>query len=112
MSKFYLVLLAALTLGAGSNYAFAAKNKNKTIYFNAWAGNEKINQFIQSQAADYQPALKKIQAEKASGNIDNGSIDVLWINHLLSIKGHPLKKLFSVRYPYYTRIEYFFPVNC
>ena len=96
MSHFFLVLSLALAIGVGSSHAFAASTKNKTNYFNAWAGNEKINQFIQSQAAafeqktgikvvhvkvaDYQPAIKKIQAEKASGNIDNGSIDVLWIN--------------------------------
>lgn len=69
---------------------------DKVVYFNAWAGNEKINQYIQSQSAqfekltgikvvhvkvsDYQPVIKKIAAEKAANNLNDGSVDVLWIN--------------------------------
>tara|TARA_B110001454_G_scaffold218991_1_gene249134 strand:- start:176180 stop:177310 length:1131 start_codon:yes stop_codon:yes gene_type:complete len=72
---------------------FAAE---KVVYFNAWAGNEKINQYIQNQSAefekstgikvihvkvsDYQPVIKKIAAEKSAKNLSQGSVDVLWVN--------------------------------
>lgn len=72
---------------------FAAE---KVVYFNAWAGNEKINQYIQKQGAefekatgikivhvkvsDYQPVIKKISAEKSAKNLNDGSVDVLWVN--------------------------------
>ena len=72
------------------------KASEKVVYFNAWAGNEKINQFIHRQSlvfekqtgikivhvkvADYQAVIKKIQAEKLSKNTKSGTVDVLWVN--------------------------------
>lgn len=66
------------------------------LYFYAWAGNEKINQYIKSQGdiffkktgikiihvkvSDYQQIIKTIQAEKKANNFKNGSADILWIN--------------------------------
>lgn len=76
--------------------SLCATASEKVVYFNAWAGNEKINQFIQKQGlefekktgikvihvkvADYQPVIKKIQAENLAKNKNDGSVDVLWIN--------------------------------
>lgn len=84
---------SALFLFFLSLNVFAA---DKVVYFNAWAGNEKINQYIQMQSAefeketgikvihvkvsDYQPVIKKIAAEKSAKNLNEGSVDVLWVN--------------------------------
>ncbi len=77
-------------------FALDSQAEEKVVYFNAWAGNEKINQYIKKQGvlfekktgikvvhvkvAEYQSVIKKIQAEKTAGNLTNGSVDVLWIN--------------------------------
>ena len=69
---------------------------DKVIYFNAWAGSEKTNQYIRTQSdifekktgikvvhvkvADTQATIKTIESEKTAGNLKSGKVDVLWIN--------------------------------
>jgi putative thiamine transport system substrate-binding protein len=77
-------------------FGFTSINAADKIYFNAWAGNEKINQYIQKQSqifekktgiqvvhvkvSEYESVIKKISAEKVAKNISNGSVDVIWAN--------------------------------
>ncbi len=69
--------------------------RGQTVYFNAWAGSERINAYLQWAAAellqthgvrfehvkisDTAEAVKRIRAEKAAGKAE-GSIDMVWIN--------------------------------
>lgn len=69
--------------------------RGQTVYFNAWAGSERTNAYLQWAAgelaarhgiklehvkiADTAEAVKRIRAEKAAGKAD-GSIDMVWIN--------------------------------
>jgi putative thiamine transport system substrate-binding protein len=76
--------------------ATEAKAKGQTVYFNAWAGSERINAYIQwageqlqqrfgvklehvkiSDAADM---IKRVRAEKTAGKRSDGSVDLVWIN--------------------------------
>ena len=70
--------------------------RGQTVYFNAWGGDRKVNAYIdwagQQVKADHDITLKhvkltdtasavsRILAEKAAGRVDNGSIDLIWIN--------------------------------
>ena len=72
-----------------------AAARGQTVYFNAWAGSERINAYLQWAAAellrqhgiklehvkisDTAEAVKRVRAEKAAGRTD-GSADLLWIN--------------------------------
>jgi putative thiamine transport system substrate-binding protein len=98
-------LLAALVAGAaGGARAQAApawsdilaKARGQTVYWNAWAGDEKTNDFIawvgeQTKARfgvtvqhvrlkDTAEAVTKVVAEKAAGRGTGGSVDLIWIN--------------------------------
>ena len=69
--------------------------RGQTVYFNAWAGSERINAYLQWAAAeldrtrglrlehvkiaDTAEAVQRIRAEKAAGRA-RGSIDMVWIN--------------------------------
>jgi putative thiamine transport system substrate-binding protein len=72
-----------------------AAARGQTVYFNAWAGSERINAYLQWAAAELQQtygvklehvkisdtaeAVKRIRAEKAAGKAE-GSVDMVWIN--------------------------------
>lgn len=74
----------------------AEEGPSSTVYFTAWAGNEKINQYISTQSdiffkktgikivhvkvSEYTSVIKTIEAEKLAGKSKNGTVDVLWIN--------------------------------
>lgn len=70
--------------------------KGQTVYFNAWGGSPAINQYIawvgQRMADEYDitlthvklsatsDAVSRILAEKTSGKLTGGSVDLIWIN--------------------------------
>ncbi len=85
-------------LWAQSNPAWSAiesKARGQTVYFNAWAGSERINAYLQWAGAETQrvfgvklehvkitdtaEVVKRVRAEKAAGKTD-GSVDLVWIN--------------------------------
>lgn len=76
--------------------AIESKAKGQTVYFNAWAGSERINAYIQwagqqllqrygvklehVKIADAPDMIKRVRAEKAAGKTNDGSVDLVWIN--------------------------------
>ncbi|PIU01047.1 MAG: ABC transporter substrate-binding protein [Bdellovibrionales bacterium CG10_big_fil_rev_8_21_14_0_10_45_34] len=66
------------------------------IQFHAWGGDPRINRYIAAEAEafkklmgievqhikidDLPPVIKKVQSDKASGNLTKGTIDVVWLN--------------------------------
>ena len=71
--------------------------RGQTVYFNAWAGSERINAYLQWAAAELQrdfgiqlqhvkisdaaDVVKRVRAEKQAGRQDTeGSVDLVWIN--------------------------------
>jgi putative thiamine transport system substrate-binding protein len=72
------------------------KARGQTVYFNAWAGNERINAYIawageavQKQfgiklehvkVTDTADVVKRVRNEKAAGRNADGSVDLVWIN--------------------------------
>jgi putative thiamine transport system substrate-binding protein len=72
------------------------KARGQTVHFNGWAGDERINDFIQWAAgrvrelhgielrhvkvADIAETVGRIVAEKTAGRSEGGSADLLWIN--------------------------------
>jgi putative thiamine transport system substrate-binding protein len=81
-----------------------AKARGQTVFWNAWAGDEKTNAFIawageQAQARygvaiqhvrlkDTAEAVTRVVAEKSAGRDRDGSVDLIWINgpNFLSMK--------------------------
>src|SRR5215467_4633923 len=73
-----------------------AKAKGQTVYFNAWAGDEKTNAFIawagdemktrygvtvnHVRLKDTSEAVTRVVAEKAAGRNADGTVDLIWIN--------------------------------
>ncbi|MDB6162763.1 MAG: extracellular solute-binding protein family 1 [Xanthomonadaceae bacterium] len=73
-----------------------AKARGQTVFWNAWAGDEKTNAFIawageQTQARygvhvqhvrlkDTAEAVTRVVAEKSAGRDRDGSVDLIWIN--------------------------------
>lgn len=69
--------------------------RGQTVYFNAWAGSEKINAYLQWAGAEVQQrygvrlehvkvtdtaeVVRRVRAEKTAGT-RAGSVDVVWIN--------------------------------
>lgn len=84
--------------------ATAAAAKGQTVYWNAWAGDERTNAFIawvgsevkkqfdvdvrQVKLSDTAEAVTRVLAEKAAGKHTGGSVDLIWINgpNFLSMK--------------------------
>ena len=73
-----------------------AAARGQTVYFNAWAGSERINAYLQWAAVelaqrrgvtlehvkvgDTAEVVKRVRAEKAAGRLADGSADLVWIN--------------------------------
>ncbi len=73
-----------------------AAAKGKPVFFNAWGGDERTNDFIAWTAArvraeygidlrhvrlrDTAEAVQRVIAEKAAGRDGGGSVDLIWIN--------------------------------
>ena len=76
--------------------AVMAQAKGQTVYWNAWGGEPRINQFIawageQMKArfgvtlvhvklSDTAESVTRVLAEKTAGNADKGAVDLIWIN--------------------------------
>jgi putative thiamine transport system substrate-binding protein len=70
--------------------------RGQTVYFNAWAGSERINAYLQWVAAEVKAShgvtlehvkikdtaevVKRVRGEKAAGKLTDGSVDLVWIN--------------------------------
>jgi putative thiamine transport system substrate-binding protein len=96
--------LFALALGALSAGPAAANSwtdtladaRGQTVYWNAWGGDEQINAYIawvgeqvqarygielsQVKLTDTSEAVARVVAEKAAGRLDDGSVDLVWLN--------------------------------
>jgi len=89
---------AALPLWAQNPAAWSAiesRARGQTVYFNAWAGSERINAYLQWTAEQVQrqfgvrlehvkitetaEVVKRVRSEKAAGKTD-GTVDLVWIN--------------------------------
>jgi putative thiamine transport system substrate-binding protein len=73
-----------------------AAAKGQTVFFNAWAGSERTNAYLQWTAGevaqrfgiklehvkitDTAEAVKRVRTEKAAGRSSDGSVDLVWIN--------------------------------
>ncbi|MDZ7904537.1 MAG: ABC transporter substrate-binding protein [Cypionkella sp.] len=97
----YLVTAAALaaslaTPAAADWQATLDAARGQTVYWNAWGGDQRTNDFItwvsaQTQAAygvtiqqvkltDTADAVARVVSEKAAGQDTGGSVDMIWIN--------------------------------
>src|SRR5690606_9460349 len=100
----------ALTLGlagpglAGSWDETVAAAKGQTVYWNAWGGDQRTNDFIAWAGSEIQArygvtithvklsdtaeAVTRVIAEKAAGKTQGGAVDLIWINggNFLSMK--------------------------
>jgi putative thiamine transport system substrate-binding protein len=138
------LLLAALPLPARAQDAewsrLEAAARGQSVFFNAWAGSERINAYLQWAAGELQrrfgvklehvkitdtaEAVKRVRAEKSAGRSGDGSVDLVWINgeNFLAMKREALlfgpwsEKLPSYRYvdtagKPSTRIDFSEPVD-
>ncbi len=76
--------------------AIEAKARGRKVFFNAWAGSERTNAYLQWVAAqvarrhgitlehvkitDTAEAVKRVRSEKQAGRASGGSVDMVWIN--------------------------------
>ena len=76
--------------------AVEKKARGQTVYFNAWAGSQNINAYVQWAGAEVQKrfgvtlshvkitdtaeVVKRVRNEKAAGKLSAGSVDLVWIN--------------------------------
>lgn len=76
--------------------AILQKARGQTVYFNAWAGSQNINAYLQWAAGevkqrygvqlehvkitDTAEVVKRVRNEKAAGKLTDGSVDLVWIN--------------------------------
>ena len=88
--------------------AIEKKARGQTVYFNAWAGSQNINAYLQWAGAEVQKrfgvtlshvkitdtaeVVKRVRIEKAAGKVSEGSVDLVWINgeNFLSMKREKL----------------------
>jgi putative thiamine transport system substrate-binding protein len=72
------------------------KARGQTVYFNAWAGSERINAYLQWAGSEVQrlygvklehvkvtdtvDVVKRVRNEKQAGKTQDGSVDLVWIN--------------------------------
>lgn len=79
----------------GAWQAIESRARGQTVYFNAWAGSERINAYLQWAAdqvrrqygvrlehvkiTETAEVVKRVRSEKVAGKAD-GSVDMVWIN--------------------------------
>jgi putative thiamine transport system substrate-binding protein len=101
-----------------------AAARGQSVYFNAWAGSERINAYLQWAAlelarrygvklehvkvGDTAEVVRRVRAEKTAGRMNDGSVDLVWINgeNFLAMKREAL--LFgpwSERLPSYALVD-------
>lgn len=70
--------------------------RGQTVYFNAWAGSQNINAYLQWAGAevkkrygvtlehvkitDAAEVVKRVRTEKMAGKVKDGTVDLVWIN--------------------------------
>lgn len=112
LRRHVLLALSALAVAGGLPHTAQAADwdevltgaRGQTVYWNAWAGDDRTNAFIAwvgEQTAkrygvdvqhvklrDTAEAVSRVVAEKAAGKTDGGSVDLIWINgpNLLAMK--------------------------
>lgn len=95
------LLAASLAVPAWSQTASAwsvieTKARGQTVYFNAWAGSQNINDYLKWAGSEVQKrygvklehvkitdtaeVVKRVRNEKAAGKLTDGSVDMLWVN--------------------------------
>ncbi len=109
------IVVCALVAGSAQAAAetrpwadIAAAAKGQTVYWNAWAGDERTNAFIawaggevekrygvtivQVKLKDTAEAVTRVVAEKSAGRDTGGSVDLIWINgpNFLAMKDQKL----------------------
>ena len=122
------LLLAALSLTVSAQSLdwndIVGKARGQTVNFNAWAGDEMSNAFIQWAAGevgrrygvtlvhvklkDTAEAVTRVVAEKAAGRNTGGTVDLIWINgpNFLAMKQQALLfGPFTQALPSYDRVD-------
>jgi putative thiamine transport system substrate-binding protein len=97
--------------------------RGQTVYFNAWAGSEQINAYLQWVAAEVKAAygvnlehvkitdtadvVKRVRSEKSAAKLTNGSVDLVWINgeNFLNMKKEDLLFQFSGSLPSFRYVD-------
>jgi putative thiamine transport system substrate-binding protein len=103
-SALLLLVAAAMAQPASADTASLALDwqrtveaaRGETVYFNAWGGSERVNDYIawvgervaadfgitlkQVKLADTADAVARVLAEKSAGKSSGGSVDLIWIN--------------------------------
>lgn len=90
------VLLAAGPAAAQSWSEISERARGQTVYFNAWGGSTKTNDYIawvaeqvkarqgielrHVKVTDIAETVARVLAEKTAGRVEDGSADLLWIN--------------------------------
>ncbi len=111
-----VAFVVGLVLAAGTHAAeetrrwpdIVAAARGQTVYWNAWAGDERTNAFIawvgdevkkrygvtiiQVKLKDTAEAVTRVVAEKSAGRESGGSVDLIWINgpNFLAMKNQSL----------------------
>ena len=100
MARGMLTLALALLLSgpafADDGQATLAEARGQTVYWNAWGGDEQINDYIawvgdglqerhgveviHVKLTDTAEAVARVLAEKAAGRTAGGAVDLIWIN--------------------------------
>ncbi|MEM6946257.1 MAG: ABC transporter substrate-binding protein, partial [Pseudomonadota bacterium] len=101
-----LALLAASTLALAAPAvadpdpadwpAVEAEAKGQTVYWHAWGGDQRINAYIEwagdaaeerfgvevvhVKLSDTAEAVSRVLAEKTAGTLEDGAVDLIWIN--------------------------------
>jgi putative thiamine transport system substrate-binding protein len=92
-----MMMLASPTLADDQDFSTILETaRGQTVYFNAWGGDDKINDYIAWAAdemaqrhgitlkhvklANTGAAVSRILAERAAGRSTGGSVDLLWVN--------------------------------
>ena len=99
--RFLIAVLAAflsftLPAQAADWNEIVAKAKGQTVFWNAWAGDERINAYIDwagdqvrarygvtvqhVKVSDTAESVARVVAEKVAGRTEGGSVDLIWIN--------------------------------
>ena len=93
---FFLTPASAAGVTAADWPATLRTARGQTVYFNAWAGSERINAYLQwaggevekiygvklehVKVSDTAEVVKRVRAEKQAGLNADGSVDAVWIN--------------------------------
>ncbi len=91
-----IVAVGAQPAAAGTWEETVTRARGQTVFWNAWAGDERINAYIAWAGAqvknrygvavkhvklsDTAEAVSRVVAEKAAGRTSGGSVDLIWIN--------------------------------